>query len=190
MNFLNESRTRKKVTISIWDKLLVCLLWILFIIPGVICLNKTNKVKRYLKDINKQIINDKTTIDGYLDQRIEVLKELCQKDDKLAKRSFSEISNIVDMSTKAQEIENISVEIINTLNGSKGKIEMLLKQDSNIKKQIVSFKDTYNNKIVEWNKLIFKSTAYKIVAAKENYFTELYFTPNYLESIKITNPLK
>ena len=90
MNFLIESSTRKKVTISIWDKLLVCLLWILFIIPGVIFLNKTNKVKRYLKDINEQIINDKATIDGYLNQRIEVLKELCHEDDKLAKRSFSE----------------------------------------------------------------------------------------------------
>ncbi len=190
MNFLKESSTRKKVTISIWDKLLVCLLWILFIIPGVIFLNKANKAKRYLKDINEQIINDKTTIDRYLNQRIEVLKVLCLKDDKLAKCSFSEISNITDMSTKAQEIENLSVKLIHILNGSKDEIEILLKQDSNIKKQIVSLKDTYNNKIVEWNKLIFKSAAYKIVAAKENYYTELYFTPNYLESIKITDPLK
>ena len=65
---------------------------------------------------------------------------------------------------------------------------MLLNQDANLKSQIIFTKDIYNNDVVKWNKEIFKWPVNKIVAAKENYTNELFYSVKYQEPIKIKGP--
>ena len=173
--FVNE---KKKVTIGAGSITFEVLLWVFFIIPGIIFIFMKKKARKYLNELKTQIDDCGTLISNILNQRIDILIQI----NSFAKCTFSEISKELPMNEKGQLIEKASKEV-NKLVESHPELKDLLEQNKNLKKELVSIKPVYNNLVSRWNREIFLWPTKKIVAAKEGYTTELTYTV--LDELKV-----
>ena len=79
---------KKKVTIGAGSIAFEVLLWVFFIIPGIIFMFMKKKAKKYLNELKTQIDDLCSFINSVLDHRIDKLNKI----NSFAKCSFSEIS--------------------------------------------------------------------------------------------------
>lgn len=173
--FANE---KKKVTIGAGSITFEVLLWVFFIVPGIIFTIIKNNAKKYLNELKTQIDDLYSFINSVLDHRIDKLNKI----NSFAKCSFSEISKDLPINEKGSLIEKASQEA-NKLVDEHPDIKELVEVNKNLKKELISLKETYNTLVFNWNKEIFLWPANRIVAAKEGYTTEL--TYNVLDEIKV-----
>ena len=173
--FANE---KKKVTIGAGSIAFEVLLWVFFLIPGIIFIFMKKKAKKYLNELRTQLDDCYALLNNILNQRIDTLNEI----DSFAKCSFSEISKDLPINEKGSLIENVSKEAKKLIDKNP-KVKIQLEINNNLKKELVSIKATYNSLVLRWNKEIFLWPTKEIVAAKEGCTTEI--TYNVLDELKV-----
>ena len=169
--FANE---KKKVTIGAGSVAFEVLLWVFFLIPGIIFLFTKKKAKKYLNELKTQLDDCYTLLNNILNQRIDTLNEI----DSFAKCSFSEISKDLSINEKGSLIENVSKEAKKLIDQNP-ELKIQLEINNNLKGELVSIKATYNNLVLRWNKEIFLWPTKQIVAAKEGYTTKITYNVPY-----------
>lgn len=164
------AKEKKKVTIGVGSIAFEVLLWVFFLIPGIIFIFMKKKAKKYLNELKTQLDDCYALLNNIINQRIDTLHEI----DSFAKCSFSEISKDLPINEKGSLIEKASKEAKKFINKNP-ELKIRLEINNNLKRELVSIKATYNNLVLRWNKEIFLWPTKQIVAAKEGYTTEITF---------------
>lgn len=167
------------------------LLWICGIIPGVIFLLVKVKAKNYLQQLQQKIQADASTIDNYLEQRVQILQNvapLLEKAidlDKDVQKTIAAyrggISPDADRNTVAADLDKAFTRLFPQVEAypelkAHAAIADAMQQNSYLQKEITAARSLYNDTVYQWNRDIFDWPAKMIVAAKEGYTTRIPFT--------------
>jgi len=164
------------------------LLWVLFIIPGLIFLMKKIKAAQYLRQLEQKLQHDASQIDNYLEQRVVILSNLAklvQTAVNLDKDTFTQIAfarsgrmTDSERNETGAQIENLNarlnlqIEAYPTLQAHQ-EIKDAIQQNSYLQKEITAAREVYNDTVAEWNRTIQVWPTYMIVAAKAGYTTRI-----------------
>ena len=164
------------------------LLWVLFIIPGLIFLMKKIKAAQYLRQLEQKLQHDASQIDNYLEQRVVILSNLAklvQTAVNLDKDTFTQIAfarsgrmTDSERNETGAQIENLNarlnlqIEAYPTLQAHQ-EIKDAIQQNSYLQKEITAAREVYNDTVAEWNRTIQVWPTYMIVAAKQGYTTRI-----------------
>ena len=165
------------------------LLWVCFIIPGLIFLFKKIKAGNYFDQLQQKIQHNASQIDNYLEQRVMVLQNCARLLDKAIDLDKSTYENIAKYrSGMGDEARNDAATAIDTVaNNIKlafenypdlqahKEINDAMKQNMYLQREITAARELYNDTINTWNRDIFKWPANMIVAAKRGYTTRIPF---------------
>lgn len=179
------------VTTGVGSKIFEVVLWILFIIPGLVFLYKKQKARDYFNQLEQKIQRNASAIDNYLEQRVVVLQNCARLLDKavdLDKDTFTKVAmyragnagNEDARNGVATEIENISSNVniafekYPELQAHK-EIRDAMQQNMYLQREITAARELYNDSIDKWNREIFVWPTKRIVAAKEGYTTRIPF---------------
>ena len=177
------------VTVGKGSLIFEIILWVLFIIPGLVFLFLKIKAGNYFDQLQQKIQHDASQIDNYLEQRVMVLQNCARLLDKaidLDKTTFENIAKYRNgigedaRNDAAAAIEgaanNIRIAFENypDLQAHK-EINDAMKQNMYLQREITAARELYNDTINRWNRDIFKWPTNQIVAAKRGYTTRIPF---------------
>ena len=166
-------------------------LWCLGIIPGLIFLFMKIKAKNYFQQLQQKIQADASTIDNYLEQRAQILKNLAKLLEKavdLDKDVMKAVSAFrggrlpdTERNAVATQIDGCfgrlfpQVEAYPELKAHAA-IAEAMQQNSYLQKEITAARQLYNDSVMQWNTDIFAWPTKQIVAARSGYTTRIPFT--------------
>ncbi len=174
------------------SKLFEIMLWVLFIVPGVVFLFMKIGAQKHFDQLQQKIQRNASQIDNYLEQRVMVLQNCARLLDKaidLDKSTFENIAKYRSGNTYESDearnevgaqIENISrninvaVESYPDLQAHR-EIADAMQQNMYLQREITAARELYNDTIDQWNRDIFAWPTKKIVAAKNGYTTRIPF---------------
>lgn len=167
------------------------LLWLCGILPGVIFLFMKIGAKNYFQQLQQKIQADASTIDNYLEQRVQILQNVAPLVNKAI-----DLDKDVMKSVAAFRGGHLSEEARNTvsrdIDRSFGRlfpqveaypelkahaaIADAMQQNSYLQKEITAARSLYNDTVNQWNTDIFAWPTKMIVAARAGYTTRIPFT--------------
>ncbi len=167
------------------------LLWLCGILPGVIFLFMKIGAKNYFQQLQQKIQADASTIDNYLEQRVQILQNVAPLVNKAI-----DLDKDVMKSVAAFRGGHLSEESRNTvsrdLDRSFGRlfpqveaypelkahaaIADAMQQNSYLQREITAARSLYNDTVNQWNTDIFAWPTKMIVAARARYTTRIPFT--------------
>ena len=190
VNVINQSITAK---VGFGSKLFEVLLWILFIIPGIIFLFKKIKADNYFQQLQQKIQKNASQIDNYMEQRVVVLKNCAKLLDKQVEFEKDVFENIAkyrsgagdnadqtrnEVASKIEDLSrsiNVAFENYPDLKSHEA-FENAMKQNYQLQLEITAARELYNDTINAWNRDIFAWPTKMIVAAKHGYKTRIPFS--------------
>ena len=168
----------------------VCL-WLCGILPGVIFLLMKVKAKNYFQQLQQKIQADASTIDNYLEQRVQILQNvapLLEKAIELDKDVMKTIAAYrggirpdADRNAVQQDIDTAFARLFPQVEAypelkAHAAIADAMQQNSYLQKEITAARSLYNDSVLQLNRDIFDWPTKMIVAAKEGYTTRIPFT--------------
>lgn len=167
------------------------LLWLCGILPGIIFLFMKIGAKNYFQQLQQKIQADASTIDNYLEQRVQILQNVAPLVNKAI-----DLDKDVMKSVAAFRGGHLSEEARNTvsrdIDRSFGRlfpqveaypelkahaaIADAMQQNSYLQKEITAARSLYNDTVNQWNTDIFAWPTKMIVAARAGYTTRIPFT--------------
>ena len=180
---------RIPVKVGVGSRIFEIILWILFIIPGLVFLLKKIKAKNYFQQLEQKIQHNASQIDNYLEQRVVVLQNAARLVDKaidLDKTTFENIAKYRSGATDEERNEvasqidgvsrslNVAFENYPDLKAH-SEIADAMKQNMYLQREITAARELYNDTVNAWNRDIFAWPTKMIVAARNGYTTRLPF---------------
>ena len=182
------------VTCGWGTKFFEVLMWILFIIPGIVLTVKKIHAKVELQQIEQKLQHDASQIDNYLEQRVVILSNLAKLVEKavnLDKETYTAIAEArsgARVTGGGDEARNESGTRIENLNArlnlaieaypqlqAHQEIKDAIQQNSYLQREITAAREVYNSTVATWNRKIFIWPVYVLVAVKEGYRTRIPF---------------
>jgi LemA protein len=171
------------------SKIFEVLLWIPFIIPGVVFLFKKIKARTYFQQLQQKIQHNASQIDNYLEQRVMVLQNCARLVDKAIDLDKSTFENIAKYRSGASdearnELSTSLDAVSNSLNvafenypdlKAHDEIAEAMKQNVYLQREITAARELYNDTINTWNRDVFSWPTKQIVAARSGYTTRIPF---------------
>jgi len=180
------------VTVGAGSLVFQIILWVLFIIPGIIFTVMKVKAGSYLRSLEQKIQHDASQVDNYLEQRVMILQNLAQLVNKaveLDKDTFTaiaaarsgRISNDNERNEMGTTIENLNARLNLQIEAypdlkSHNEIKDAIQQNSYLQKEITAAREQYNDTVQTWNVAIQQWPTKMIVAAKAGYTTRIPFS--------------
>jgi LemA protein len=177
------------VTVGTGSKIFEIVLWLLFIIPGLVFLVMKIKAKNYFEQLQQKIQHNASQIDNYLEQRVMVLQNCARLVDKavdLDKATYTEIAKYRggmgdearnEIATKLDSVANsinVAFENYPELQAHK-EIADAMKQNMYLQREITAARELYNDTINTWNRDVYAWPTKQIVAARSGYTTRIPF---------------
>jgi len=167
------------------------LLFVAFIIPGIIYLVKKAKMKQYFKQLEQRLQHAASTVDNYLEQRVVILSnaaKLVEKAVSLDKGTFEaiaqarsgkagngeEMSQIEAATNVVERNINVAMENYPELKAHQ-EIADAMQQNSYLQREITAAREQYNDVVNQWNREINEWFIKQQVAYKEQYTTRIPF---------------
>ncbi len=188
---VNVIAKKLPATVGVGSTIFEIVLWVLFIIPGLVFLFMKINAKKHFDQLQQKIQRNASQIDNYLEQRVIVLQNCARLLDKaidLDKSTFENIakyrSGNADADAARNEIggqlDNISRSINVAFENypdlqAHREIADAMQQNMYLQREITAARELYNDTINEWNKDIFAWPTKMIVAAKNGYTTRIPF---------------
>ena len=179
------------VTVGFGSTLFEIALWCLGIIPGLVFLFMKIGAKNYFQQLQQKIQADASTIDNYLEQRVQILQNLARLVEKavdLDKDVMKAVSafrggRLPDgaRNAVAREIDGCfgrlfpQVEAYPELKAH-ASIAEAIQQNAYLQKEITAARELYNDTVAQWNTDVFSWPTKQIVAARAGYTTRIPFT--------------
>ena len=188
---INVIERQLPVTVGFGSVLFEVVLWCLGILPGLIFLFMKIGAKNYFRQLQQKIQADASTIDNYLEQRVQILKNLA----KLVEKAIDLDKDVMKAVAafrggRLQESERNAV--ANQIDGCFGRlfpqveaypdlkahasIADAIQQNSYLQKEITAARQLYNDTVMQWNTDVFSWPTKQIVAARSGYTTRIPFT--------------
>ena len=166
-------------------------LWCLFIVPGLIFLFMKICAKNYFQQLQQKIQADASTIDNYLEQRVQILKNLA----KLVEKAIDldkDVMKAVAAFRGGRLPDSETNAVANQIDGYFGRlfpqveaypdlkahaaIADAIQQNSYLQREITAARQLYNDSVMQWNSDVFDWPTKQIVAARAGYTTRIPFT--------------
>lgn len=181
------------ITVGTGSKIFDVIWWFLPpVIGGIIWSIMKRKAKSYLQQLQQKIQQTASTVDNYLEQRVQILSNCAKLLDKaiaLDKDTFTKIAEYRsgmkagndearnEMAAELGEINrsiNVAFENYPDLKAH-AEIADALQQNSRLQKEITAAREMYNDVVAKWNTEIYEWPTKMIVAAKSGYTTRIPF---------------
>ncbi|VEU75548.1 LemA family [Mycoplasmopsis maculosa] len=170
-------------------------LWIL-IIPGLIFLFVKIKSRNYLRQLQQKINHNASTVDNFLEQRVQILQNaasIMNKAIEFDKSVMTEIAALRSGATASNDFtrSEINTKLNSAFDGIKVQIERYpelqahdslkraMQENSYLQKEITAAREIYNDTVLQWNQEIFNWPSKQIVAAKAGYTTRIPFSVSF-----------
>ncbi len=188
---INVIEKQLPVTIGVGSTIFEILLWVCGILPGLIFLIMKVKAKNYLQQLQQKIQADASTIDNYLEQRVQILQNvvpLLEKAIDLDKDVMKTVAAYrgginpdADRNTVARNIDNAYARLFPQVEAypelkAHAAIADAMQQNSYLQKEITAARSLYNDSVYQWNRDIFDWPTKMIVAARAGYTTRIPFS--------------
>ncbi len=188
---VNVIEKQLPVTVGWGSTLFEIVLWCLFIVPGLVFLFMKIGARNYFRQLQQKIQADASTIDNYLEQRVQILKNLA----KLVEKSVALDTDVMkavaalrggrladgERNAVASQIDGCfgrlfpQVEAYPELKAHAA-IAEAMQQNSYLQKEITAARQLYNDSVMQWNADVFAWPTKQIVAARAGYTTRIPFT--------------
>lgn len=188
---INVIEKQIPVRVGVGSLIFEILLWLCGILPGVIFLFMKIGAKNYFQQLQQKIQADASTIDNYLEQRVQILQNVAPLVNKAI-----DLDKDVMKSVAAFRGGHLSEEARNTvsrdLDRSFGRlfpqveaypelkahaaIADAMQQNSYLQREITAARSLYNDTVNQWNTDVFAWPTKMIVAARAGYTTRISFT--------------
>ena len=188
---INVIEKQLPVRVGWGSTLFEIVLWCLFIVPGLIFLFMKIGAKNYFQQLQQKIQADASTIDNYLEQRVQILKNLA----KLVEKAIDldkDVMKAVAAFRGGRLTEGERNAVANQIDGCFGRlfpqveaypelranaaIADAMQQNSYLQKEITAARQLYNDSVMQWNTDVFSWPTKQIVAARAGYTTRIPFT--------------
>ena len=190
---INVIEKQLPVKVGFGSTLFEILLWVCGIIPGIIFLFMKIGAKNYFMQLQQKIQADASTIDNYLEQRVQILQNVAplvakaidlDKDvmksvaafrsgrGHLTEESRNEVSRDLDRSFGRLFPQ---VEAYPELKAHAAIADAMLQNDY-LQREITAARNLYNDTVNQWNTDVFSWPTKQIVAARAGYTTRIPFT--------------
>lgn len=167
------------------------ILWCLLILPGLIFLFKKIAAKNYFQRLQQKLQADASTIDNYLEQRVQILQNVARLVEKSIDLDKDVMKSVAafrggrlpdgERNAVASQIEGCfgrlfpQVEAYPELRAHAA-IAEAMQQNSYLQKEITAARQLYNDTVTQWNADLFDWPTKQIVAARAGYTTRIPFT--------------
>ena len=188
---INVIEKQLPVKVGVGSTIFEILLWVCGIIPGVIFLFMKINAKAYFNKLQQMIQSDASRIDNYLEQRVQILKNLA----KLVERAIDLDKDVMKAVSAFRGGHLPDAErnaVANQIDGCFGRlfpqveaypdlkahaaIADAMQQNSYLQKEITAARQLYNDSVMQWNADVFSWPTKQIVAARSGYTTRIPFT--------------
>lgn len=188
---VNVIEKQLPVTIGVGSTIFEILLWVCGILPGLIFLIMKVKAKNYLQQLQQKIQADASTIDNYLEQRVQILQNvvpLLEKAIDLDKDVMKTVAAYrgginpdADRNEVARNIDRAYARLFPQVEAypelkAHAAIADAMQQNSYLQKEITAARSLYNDTVYQWNRDIFDWPTKMIVAARAGYTTRIPFS--------------
>ena len=166
-------------------------LWLAFIVPGLIFLFMKIGAKNYFQKLQQKLQADASTIDNYLEQRVQILQNVAglvskaidlDKDVMKAVAAFrggrlpeGERSAVASQSDGCFGRLFPQVEAYPELKAHAA-IADAMQQNAYLQKEITAARSLYNDTVAQWNQDLYDWPTKMIVASRAGYTTRIPFT--------------
>ena len=188
---INVIEKQLPVRVGFGSTLFEILLWLCGILPGIIFLFMKIGAKNYFMQLQQKIQADASTIDNYLEQRVQILQNVAPLVNKAI-----DLDKDVMKSVAAFRGGHLSEEARNTvsrdLDRSFGRlfpqveaypelkahkaIADAMQQNDYLQREITAARSLYNDTVNQWNADVFSWPTKQTVAARAGYTTRIPFT--------------
>ena len=166
-------------------------LWCMGVLPGLVFLFMKIGAKNYFQRLQQKLQADASTIDNYLEQRVQILKNvagLVAKAIDLDKDVMKAVSAFRggrlpdgERNAVANQIDGCFGRLFPQVEAYPGlkahaAIADAMQQNSYLQKEITAARQLYNDTVAQWNADIFDWPTKQIVAARAGYTTRIPFT--------------
>lgn len=182
------------IKVGFGSTLFEILLWLCGIIPGVIFLFMKIGAKNYFMQLQQKIQADASTIDNFLEQRVQILQNLAPLVNKAIDLDKDVMKSIAlyrsggrgNFSDEARNEISKNCDIgfgrlfpqIENYPELKAHAEIAdaIQQNSYLQKEITAARSLYNDTVNQWNTDVYAWPTKMIVAARAGYTTRIPFT--------------
>ncbi len=168
------------------------ILWVLFILPGLIFHFMKIGARNYFDALQQKIQHNASQIDNYLEQRVQILKNAVGIVEKAIDLDKDVMKSVTAMRSGGSLTESNRNEMASHLDSAMSKINVAfesypelkahrsladaMQQNSYLQKEITAAREMYNDTVLKWNADIFRWPTKKIVAARSGFTTRIPFT--------------
>jgi len=189
---INVIEKQLPVTVGFGSTMFEIMLWLLGIIPGLIFLFMKIGAKNYFQQLQQKLQADASTIDNYLEQRVQILQNVAALVSKAVELDKDVMKTVALYRGGAKVTGADRNEVQAQLDGAFGRlfpqveaypdlkahaaIADAMQQNSYLQKEITAARSLYNDTVNQWNTDVFSWPTKQIVAARAGYTTRIPFT--------------
>ena len=190
---INVIEKQLPVKVGFGSTLFEILLWVCGIIPGIIFLFMKIGAKNYFMQLQQKIQADASTIDNYLEQRVQILQNVAPLVAKAIDLDKDVMKSVAAFrSGRGHLTEESRNEVSRDLDRSFGRlfpqveaypelkahaaIADAMQQNDYLQREITAARNLYNDTVKQWNTDVFSWPTKQIVAARAGYTTRIPFT--------------
>lgn len=189
---VNVIEKQLPVKVGFGSTLFEILLWVCGILPGVIFLFMKIGARNYFRRLQQKLQADASTIDNYLEQRVQILQNVAglvhkaidlDKDVMKTVAAFRGGHSLADSerNATAQQIDGAFARLFPQVEAypdlkAHAAIADAMQQNSYLQKEITAARQLYNDTVNQWNSDLFEWPTKMIVAARAGYTTRIPFT--------------
>ena len=180
------------VKVGFGSVLFEIVLWLLFIVPGLVFLFMKVSARNYLRKLQQKLQADASQIDNYLEQRVQILQNVAGLVAKAIDLDKDVMKSVAAFRGGAAMSEENRSQVAASLDHAFGRlfpqveaypelkahaaIADAMQQNSYLQKEITAARAVYNDTVRQWNQDIFSWPTKMIVAARAGYTTRIPFT--------------
>ena len=180
------------VKVGFGSLLFEIVLWLLFIVPGLVFLFMKVSARNYLRKLQQKLQADASQIDNYLEQRVQILQNVAGLVEKAIDLDKDVMKSVAAFRGGAAMSDANRSQVAASLDHAFGRlfpqveaypelkahaaIADAMQQNSYLQKEITAARAVYNDTVRQWNQDIFSWPTKMIVAARAGYTTRIPFT--------------
>jgi LemA protein len=189
---VNVIQKQLEPKVDMGTRILEVVLWLLFIIPGLIFWFMKRNAQAYLQGLQQRVNANASQIDNFMEQRVMILRNLAQLMDKSIDLDKDVMKGVAALRSGGQQSDTARNETGGQIDGLFGRINVAfeaypdlraqdniaeaMRQNSNLQKEITAARNLYNDTVETWNRDIFAWPVKLMVAAKAGYTTRIPYT--------------
>ena len=179
------------VKVGFGSTLFEVVLWLLFLVPGLVFLFMKIGARNYFQKLQQKLQTDASTIDNYLEQRVQVLQTVAGLGEKAVALDQDGMKAVAAFRGGARATGAERNEVQAQLDGAFGRlfpqveaypelrahaaIADAMQQNAYLQKEITAARALYNDTVNQWNSDLFDWPTKMIVAARAGYTTRIPF---------------